>query len=231
MEVSPASGTEVVPRTEDARTRLADNFDNFLTLLTTQLQHQDPLSPMDSNEFTNQLVAFAEVEQSLDTNDQLEELVNIQKLGRAASAVGFLGNTIETDGDRFVVSDGRGEFRYTLAANASGTEILITDDLGNRVFRTQGETKAGSHSFVWDGRDEQGNFVGDGIYRVAITPKDASGDVVPATTSVLGEVTGIQQDGDEVLLFVGKLGVPLDEVKSIARPTPPPPASQEAENG
>ncbi|MBL28036.1 MAG: hypothetical protein CMM50_10875 [Rhodospirillaceae bacterium] len=216
-DVSAITGQTASP-TENARTRLADNFDNFLTLLTTQLQNQDPLAPMDSNEFTNQLVSFAEVEQSLNTNSQLEQLVNIQKTGRAAGAVGFLGTTIQADGDKLVLNDGYGEARYSLTGVANSTVIKIYNSKGELVLETEGDRSSGEHTFLWDGRDNQGNYAGDGVYQIDVIAKDTKGESLPVTTSTVGTVTGIRQDGENVLLFIDGIGVPLDDVKSIDAP-------------
>src|SRR5665213_1167428 len=70
------------------------NFNTFLTLLTTQLQNQDPLSPMDTNTFTQQLVSFSEVEQQIDTNNNLQNLIQLQTANEAISALPLIGDQI-----------------------------------------------------------------------------------------------------------------------------------------
>jgi flagellar basal-body rod modification protein FlgD len=80
-----------------SRQTLAANFETFLTLLTTQLQHQNPLEPLDTNQFTEQLVSFAGVEQQLRTNDQLEALLKLQKVGYNVTALGFVGSHVTGD--------------------------------------------------------------------------------------------------------------------------------------
>ena len=83
-----------------ATTGIADNFQTFLTLLTTQLQNQNPLDPLDTNQFTQQLVQFAGVEQQLKSNDQLKSLVEIEKSAQATQALVYVGNTVAVDGSK-----------------------------------------------------------------------------------------------------------------------------------
>jgi flagellar basal-body rod modification protein FlgD len=87
-------------------TGIADNFQTFLTLLTTQLQNQNPLDPLDTNQFTQQLVQFAGVEQQLKTNDQLTSLVTLQKTAQSTQALNFVGSTAVVDGSTATLQDG-----------------------------------------------------------------------------------------------------------------------------
>jgi flagellar basal-body rod modification protein FlgD len=92
-----ANGTTSTP---DAMAQLSGNFSTFLTLLTTQLKNQDPTSPMDSNQFTQQLVEFSQVEQQINTNTNLQTLISQGTAQSAAYATGYLGKTV-------TVADGR----------------------------------------------------------------------------------------------------------------------------
>src|SRR3954462_3431804 len=90
---------------------LAGNFQTFLTLLTTQLKNQNPLDPLDTNQFTAQLVQFAQVEQQLKSNDQLTTLVSLQKTGQATQALNLVGQTVAVDGDTAPLKDGSAPWR------------------------------------------------------------------------------------------------------------------------
>jgi flagellar basal-body rod modification protein FlgD len=80
------------------KSTLASNFTTFLQLLTTQLKNQNPMDPLDTNQFTQQLVQFAQVEQQLKSNDQLETLVSLQQTAQSTAALGYVGKTVAVDG-------------------------------------------------------------------------------------------------------------------------------------
>lgn len=201
------------------RDRLSDTFDNFLTLLTKQLQHQDPLSPMDTNEFTAQLVQYTEVEQSISTNEKLEDLLALQSANQAMSAMSFLGTTIEAQSSSFALADGEGVFEYEADTSTLATQIVILDSSGKPVRIAQGETGAGSHTFTWDGKDNDGNALKDGVYTVQIQGKDRDGKTVEFETRAVGRVTGVEVRDGLVILSLGALRVSLNHVHAV-RPAP-----------
>lgn len=222
MEVNPiqaALGSEA----DRARTTLADDFDNFLTLLTTQLSHQDPLDPVDSSEFVQQLVSFTGVEQAVNTNSNLEQLISLLKLDQSASAVGYLGTTVEAEGDSTVLNGSFATFNYNLPVNAATTEIQILNAQGSVVFTAPGPTDAGDHTLAWDGRDNNGVKLPDGTYRISISARNSDGDLLTATTRISGKVTKVETVDGAVVLTVNGIGVPLDKVISVAETPPPPP--------
>ena len=94
-----ASGNKTA---SDKTTGIADNFQTFLTLLTTQLQNQNPLDPLDTNQFTQQLVQFAGVEQQFKQNEQMKELIALEKSEQSTQALIYVGNTVAVDGSSAV---------------------------------------------------------------------------------------------------------------------------------
>ncbi len=134
MEI-PGIDTATLPPKAQNKTLLdiGETFDQFLTLLTTQLRYQDPLSPMDSTQFTSQLVQFAMVEQSIRTNDQLETLIGMQRNNASATALGYIGHIVEVPGDVVTLEGGHAEIAYVLDENAGSTAITITDSAGQLV--------------------------------------------------------------------------------------------------
>src|SRR3546814_604550 len=135
---------------------LADTFDTFLTLLTTQLKHQDPLNPMDTNEFTSQLVEFTNVEQAMLTNKKLDSLLAMQTDMQLNDAVGYIHKKVGADGIILMLEDGESTITYDLGANAAETNILIIDEEGNTVRTPEGDTEVGHHANVGDGIDDDG---------------------------------------------------------------------------
>jgi flagellar basal-body rod modification protein FlgD len=197
---------------------LAEDFDTFLTLLTTQLQHQDPLSPLDTTEFTNQLTNFAQVEQAINSNKKLDELIGLQGSNKLTTGVGYIGKIAEADGDVVMLQDGQGRFGYNLDTDSAKTTITILDRTGTPVFSTPGSTSAGPHVFDWDGQDDIGNELDDGVYSVLVTALDAEDNVLDVTTTTFGKVTGVEVADGVATLLMGGISVDLDNVRSITLP-------------
>ena len=221
MEVNTVTGvTSGVAETAatGAGFRLANTLGDFLLLLTVQLKNQDPLEPMDSGEFTSQLVQFASVEQQISQNRNLEELIKINRINRAASVVAFLGKRIEATGDTTVLANGYAEWNYSLPEVAENVTLTITDSDGETVFETTGEGGIGGHKFVWDGLDQSGAPLPEGQYTLTVAATDVAGDVVVATTTIIGHVTGMETVDDDLILSIGGIGVPFDRVLSVQPP-------------
>ena len=215
MEVSAVTTDQAQQASVIAGRDLAENFDNFLMLLITQLRNQDPLSPMDTNEFTSQIVRFAGVEQAIATNSNLEQLIALQRANQAAGLIGYLGQRIEANGNTTALADGRAEWNYALPGAANQVTLLVTNEAGRAIYSTTGATEAGAHQFVWSGLDDAGNPMPEGQYTLAVTATDPEGNSMTATMTTVGTVTGIETAGDGPVLFVGKSGVPLGEVLAI----------------
>ena len=197
---------------------LSENLDNFLTILTTQLQYQDPLSPMDTHEFTNQLVQFASVEQDIQQNRNLESLISLQETGIMVGAVSYIGKEVEVTGQTTKLEDGKAEFSYTLPEDAQAAIIAIYDANGTQVYYDKGETAKGTHSFTWDGKSSKGETLPDGNYTIQIAAANADGEQITPTYSVRGKVTGVGIEGSTPLLDLDGLEVPLANVVRIIEP-------------
>src|SRR5437868_2531411 len=126
---------------------LAGNFDTFLTLLTTQLQNQDPLNPMDSNQFTQQLVEFSQVEQQINTNDNLKTLISLGQSRSAADAVGYLGKAVTVSNGAAALANGTARWNYQLGAEAANATLTVSDASGRVVYAGAADKTAGIHSF------------------------------------------------------------------------------------
>ena len=202
--------------------KLAEDFDTFLLLLTTQLKNQDPTEPLDTNEFTNQLVQFSSVEQAIATNENLEQLVNLQSSQALSSAVGYVGQFVDAEGNAGQLNeDGFANFAYELDIPANTVQIIITDSLGRAVFSGQGPNEAGKQRVVWDGINSfTGQQEAPGTYNIFITPTNASGETIENQfrTFTTGPVTGAEVIDGEVILNVAGTNVPLSNVTAIRQP-------------
>lgn len=218
MEINTVSNTAQNGATA-ARTRLATDFDNFLILLTTQLTNQDPLDPLNSNEFVQQLVSFTGVEQAVNTNLNLENMIDLFKAGQIASAVSYLGTTVETAGNTIRLTDGQAPFSYSLPEAAASSSITVADDSGTVVFSGPGQTTVGEHQLIWDGRDLNGVLQADGIYTLKVSALDNNGGLIPISTRVSGRVTGIETVDNSIMLTINGTQVPIEDVISIREST------------
>lgn len=192
--------------------KLAEDFDDFLTLLTTQLQNQDPLDPMDSGEFTNQLVAFTGVEQQIQTNQNLELLANLTRLQNLASSGSYLGSdalAFRDTGDH----DGSGiKWQYQ---NTAATDVLtleVHDSEGNVVYSQAGETGLGFHEFNWNGLDSTGIMAADGDYSLHIVAENEDGAELSPNVFVQETITAVDTSGFEPLFTIGPNTVGQTEI-------------------
>lgn len=191
------------------------NFNTFLTLLTTQLQNQDPLSPLDTNQFTQQLVSFSEVEQQINTNNNLSQLIQLQSAGQTIAAMPLVGQTIQYNSATAPLSGGQASFSYTLPSTAAQAALVVTDSNGNVVYTANGDPTAGTHSLNWNGQTASGQQLPDGNYTLQVVARTASNTSVPATITSSGKVTGVSVDNNQATFNVSGVSVPMSELVSV----------------
>ena len=167
-------------------TEIASNFTTFLQLLTTQLQNQDPLSPMDTNQFTQQLVEFAGVEQQMKTNDTLSTLVSLQQSAQTSQALSLVGATVVVNGTTAQLANGQATWSLNATQPATAT-ITITAPSGQTVYTGTGAVNSGSQTYVWNGIGNDGTVWPAGNYTLTATAISASGQSTPITTQVEGK--------------------------------------------
>jgi flagellar basal-body rod modification protein FlgD len=199
-------------QTSAAGSSLATDFADFLNLLTVQLQNQDPLSPMDSTEFTNQLVQFTAVEQQINTNQKLDSLVALQLSNSMSSAQSYVGNDISYISSEFFFDGSPSAIRYSMPSAASEATLRVYNEDGGLVYEEQVSGQPGAHEFSWDGRLLGGGVAPDGTYEVEIDAIDDSGKAVQATTVVTGTVTGVESQNGQIFLISGERAVALSNV-------------------
>lgn len=202
-----------------AGTKLAENMDMFLTMLTTQLKNQDPLSPMDSTQFTQQLVQFASVEQQISANSNLEKLISLQKSNQVSEALSYIGKTVKAESSQIALQDKEADFTYLLPEDAASVTITIKDASGVTVKQVAlGQTSAGEHDGVWDGKDGSGNQLPDGAYQLSIAATSKDGTVSKASTSMIAKVTAVATNDGTTTLSANGVEVPFGKIISISEP-------------
>lgn len=206
---TPTSDSEI------AKKSLSENFDQFLTMLTVQLQNQDPLSPMDSTEFTNQLVMFSQLEQEIKANENLENVIALQQAAESTAALSYLGKSVKAESSVVYLDGGATELAYDMPAGAETASITIFDADGNIVTTLPAETAAGQHTTTWNGEDDQGVLQADGVYSVLVSAVDQDDvPLAPITVYFSGTATGVTQEAGETLVEVGPVQVPLSSIVS-----------------
>ncbi len=195
--------------------------EDFLKLLTTQLQYQDPLSPEDPKDFVAQLSQFSSLEQLINLNTTMGNLstnmTNLQSAQQMTQGLSMLGKTVKAQGNIFQVTGGKvGDMSYVLSSAATSVKVSIKDSSG-QVVRTMdlGGKNAGENQITWDGKDNNGNAVADGTYSFTVSALDAKGNAVTAASLVTGTVTQVLQDSGTVYLKINGKLVTLDNVISI----------------
>ena len=219
-------------KTQGASVKLAEDFTQFLTLLTTQLQNQDPMNPMDSKEFTTQLVQFSQVEQSINTNQKLDDLVSLQLGSVSSVALGYVGLDVMYRSADMNFEGNPIKINYALSKQAFTSNVNIYDENEKLVFSKQVPGDVGAHEFVWDGKDTLGQTVEPGTYSVTIAALDSDDQPIETTTVVSGHVRGIESQNGVIHLLIGQRAVPLGQVINATIPeTAAPPATTPEEEG
>lgn len=219
-------------KTESSSIKLAEDFTQFLNLLTTQLQNQDPLSPMDSTEFTNQLVQFSQVEQSINTNKKLDDLLSLQLGSISSVALGYVGMDISYVSSEMNFNGTKPvDINFVLTDNASISKINIYDEAGEVVRTIDAPTTAGAHTVSWDGKDNNGNQMAAGTYSLKMDALDKDSKPLKISTVVSGNVRGIESQDGVIYLLVGDRAVSLGSVIQAKNPVSDPAPAPETDTG
>ena len=208
-----ANGTQ---SSSGALSQLSSNFSTFLTLLTTQLKNQDPTSPMDSNQFTQQLVEFSQVEQQINTNTNLNTLITQGQSQIGAYATSYLGKSVSITNGNASLTNGQANWVYTLGTTAANTTLTVSNANGQVVYTGSGNTSAGNNQFTWNGQDNNGNQLSDGTYTLAVTAKAADGSAVTTSVASAGVVSEIDMSSGTPKLVIGNMEIGLGDVSNVA---------------
>jgi flagellar basal-body rod modification protein FlgD len=202
--------------TGNALQQLSGNFNSFLSMLMTQLQNQDPTNPMDSQQFTTELVQFSGVQQQVATNTNLSQLIQLQQGNDIMQSASMVGQKVQVQSSQIALQSGKGAISFTTTASEP-VNIQITDAAG-RTLRTASVTsKAGANSWTWDGSTDSGGSAPDGAYNIAVTTPDGSGKGTAVPFTVLGTATGIAKGTGTsgINVNLGKLSADMSTVQSV----------------
>jgi flagellar basal-body rod modification protein FlgD len=201
----------------NASQQLAGNFDTFLQLLTPQLQNQNPLDPLDTNQFTEQLVEFASVEQQINENTNLQTLISMQQTNEATSALQLVGSTVTVGGNAAALDNAANSaatWNLTTTTPATAT-VTVTSAAGTTAYSGTMSLNAGTQSFTWNGQGSNGQTWPDGTYKLSVTATGANGQAVSVSTQVQGVVSGVNLTSTPPTLTVNGQSVQISQVTSI----------------
>lgn len=187
----------------------------WVTLLATQLQNQDPTNPVDTNQFTSQILSLSTLEQQALTNDTLSSLLDAVQSLEADSAFSYIGSTITAEGDTAPLTDGSANWLYDLDDTASSVTLTVKDLDGNTVYTASGDTASGLHAFTWDGTTSGGGTAEDGAYVLSVSATGDDGSSVDSTLYVKGKVTGSGTADGATVLYLDDIEVAKSDVISV----------------
>lgn len=195
---------------------LTADFNMFLRLLTTQLQYQDPLDPMDTSEYTQQLVSYSQVEQAIQQTQRLDAILARLSAQDLASAGSYIGREVSVYQPVAALDADGADWFYELDTNAAATRLTILDKYGRAVRSFDGETTAGSHGLAWDGTDAAGRALPEGEYALVVESLTAAGQTVASRVGTRGVVTGVEALAGEIILNLGATNVRAADIAKIS---------------
>ena len=229
--VAPITANDAAVKTDATRTSLVSNFETFLTLLTAQLKNQDPLSPMDSNQFTEQLTQMTGVEQQLLTNDLLTSLLAAQSGAGLNGASNYIGKDATAAWAVTKLDAGSASWSYELGAAASEATLSVLDSTGKTVWTGPAPDRTtGTHDFVWNGKTTAGGQLPDGgVYTLKVAAKNGAA-TVDSQVLTTGRVTGVEMYDGVPYLTIGNSIVPVSAVIGLDEPVPAQTAAEDDED-
>jgi flagellar basal-body rod modification protein FlgD len=208
-----SSGTSAQTGTSSLAS-LSSNFNDFLQMLMTQLQNQDPTNPMDTNEFTQELVEFSGVEQQINTNTSLTQLIQLTQAGEVMQASAMTGKQVTVSSNQVPLQNGQGTIQFS-TPSAEPVDIAISDTNGNKLSDNMMMSVKGTNTWIWNGTNSSGATMPDGTYQVVVTAENSDGTTSTLSTSVIGTATGVQSQSSGMQLELGSLTVPFSSVQSV----------------
>jgi flagellar basal-body rod modification protein FlgD len=210
------AGAAGATTTNLAESRLVGDYDSFLRLLTTQLRYQDPLSPLDATQFVSQLSQFASVEQMIQSNRKLDQIIGSLGANSVLADIGLIGRAVEVPGNLAELRNGTLSLNYALARDAAQATVVIRDAEGTIVRTLPVDTRAGEHSLTWDGTNNSGDQLADGIYSFTFGAADAEEKPVATQAYVTATVTRVETTASGSLLVLSNgLSVPSSAVLAV----------------
>jgi flagellar basal-body rod modification protein FlgD len=190
---------------------------DFLTLLVTELQNQNPLDPTSTNDFVSQLTSYANFEQQQTLNSNLTSLATSFNSLLTLNSSNYIGKTVTAKADSATLQNGSISFGYSLNSAAKNVTLTVADSSGNTVWTGSGTTSSGTNSFTWDGTTTNGTQLADGgTYSLSVAATDSSGSSVYGYTTVQGTVTSVDNSSGTTMLKIGSTSVAASSIVNVS---------------
>ena len=193
---------------------LSNNFTDFLSLLMTQLQNQDPSSPMDSNQFTTELVQFSSVEQQIGTNTNLTQLIQLTQASQVEQSAAMIGKPVTVTSSQLSLQNSSGAVNFN-TTKSEPVGIAVYNSAGTQVQTATLTSNAGANTWHWDGKSATGATMPDGPYKVSVTALGVNGSAAQLPFTVTGTTTAVVNNAGTVQIQLGGLTLPFSSVDSV----------------
>jgi flagellar basal-body rod modification protein FlgD len=211
-----STGNAIAQTGTTALGSLTSNFTDFLSLLMTQLQNQDPSSPMDSNQFTTELVQFSSVEQQISTNTDLTQLIQLTQASQIEQSASMIGKPVTVTSNQLSLQKGTAAVNFS-TTTAEPVGIAIYDSSGAQVQTATLTSSVGNNTWTWNGQSATGATMKDGPYSVSVVALGVSGAAAQIPFTVTGTATSIQNNAGTVEVQMGGLTLPFSAVDSVGQ--------------
>jgi flagellar basal-body rod modification protein FlgD len=215
---SPTTSSAVAATSSAALSAISSNFNDFLTLLTTQLQNQDPSSPMDTSQFTSELAQFSGVQQQVDTNTNLTSLIQLAQGQNILQGSSLLGKQVDLNSTTLPLQQSAAHLDFT-SPTAQTALITIANASGQVVATQSAAAAAGSKGWDWNGQTSSGSIAPDGAYTASVASLAADGSTTPLTFTTRATVTGIASSTSGVNIEAGSTSISLADVTNVLATT------------
>jgi flagellar basal-body rod modification protein FlgD len=209
-----STGSAIAQTGTSALGSLSDNFSSFLSLLMTQLQNQDPTSPLDTNQFTSELVQFTSVQQQIDTNSDLTQLIQLTQASQIEQSAGMIAKPVTATSTQLSLQNGTAEINFN-TKTAEPVGIAVYNSAGLQVQTATLTSTAGANSWTWNGQNASGATMPDGAYNVTVNAIGATGSTSAVPFTVTGTATSVQNNAGTVEVQMGGLTLPFSAVTSV----------------
>ena len=215
---SSSSSSSSSGSTTSALSSLANNYTTFLSLLTTQLKHQDPSSPMNTATFTSELAQFAGVEQQVETNSKLSSLISLNESSQMTDSTALVGQKATASTTTLPLQNSSASLSFS-GTSGSTVAIAVANSAGTIVKDVVATADSGTNTWTWDGTDNNGHQLADGAYSVSVQTISSTGTTSSVPFTVTGTITGVQKGDSDMELEMGSATIPMSNVTNISSGT------------